>query len=161
CAPRGPSSGEMCGPSTWNPSMHKPSGSDALACASIFNCVSNASGELVIRVGKQRVTPVACIAFNASVQSSAFVDVELKSTPQNPFTCRSMNPDHTYLPDVCFSSTGSTLSMARPNPISISSPVNASRPVIFMPEHSNANLFFAQHTHTSRLVTRSNHARKI
>ena len=51
CAPRGPSSGEMCGPSTWNASIACPSGSDSRAAARLRRAASIASGAPVITVG--------------------------------------------------------------------------------------------------------------
>ena len=58
CAPRGPSSGEMCGPSTWKPSMAAPSSRESLARERFSSAFAMSAGGPVITVGKKRVTPV-------------------------------------------------------------------------------------------------------
>ena len=50
-APRGPSSGEMWGPSTWKPAMAGPSGRDSRAAARLRRQASMSPGAPVITVG--------------------------------------------------------------------------------------------------------------
>src|SRR5262245_57919905 len=92
CAPRGPSSGDMYGPSMCMPTI---AGSENLRMDRTQ--LENRSSEDVMRVGRNLVTPVALSASVACFNWSAVQPGVLKSTPAKPLTCKSKKPGNSIL----------------------------------------------------------------
>src|SRR5947207_15807846 len=76
----------------YGPSMCSPAMPAASLEAIVLAHAANTSSDDEINVGRNDVTPVACIAMAARPTSAGVVAGSLKSTPAKPLTCRSHSP---------------------------------------------------------------------
>jgi hypothetical protein len=93
CAPRYPSRGDMCGPSTWMKGMHAAAtGSSARASLITRSRYTMSFSGDVQTVGANVVTPVASKARANCETVLAHRSGLFTSKPRYPFTCKSTRP---------------------------------------------------------------------
>jgi len=117
CAPRGPSSDEMYGPSRWQPqTIRSAHGSRSQAARIAANPAARPSNEFVMSVGQSRVTPKREYGVRALRTPSAVRASSLNQTPLCPLICKSKRPGATngHSSTADFGQAGSTDRMRSP-----------------------------------------------